>query len=302
MVFPDDAVASEFLRLLRDPQASLPPGVAKRWEALLIDFRKGSRMWPARPPLAPGLRQTPEFAALGQSWGGSVDVVVVDEATGSILGIPEDQGWLVDQRSGLEVAYPDAIHACDHISRIGQFQSEGNLPVGASREVFWDEVIMPIWRSAKRATLVDRYLLQGLWRGRKGEHVEWLLGRLADAPGARGSVTLITEAKDPWLSDPEAVLDQLEPFCAGGRIDRLQLHLVPARERGSHLPHDRHIRFDTNAVILHAGFDRLSRANVGDPNGMNWEYRWAEDALSSLRAAEERAVGAHRVRGSERTF
>ena len=160
---------------------------------------------------------------------------------------------------------------------------------------------MPIWRSAKRATLVDRYLLQGLWRGRKSEHVEWLLDRLAGALGGRASVTLITEVRDPWLSDPEAVLDQLEPFFTGGRIDRLQLHLVPARERGSHLPHDRHIRFDTNAVILHAGFDRLSGATVRDPSGMNWEYRWADAALSSLRAAEERAVGAPGVRGAERT-
>lgn len=301
MVFPDDAAASEFLRLLRDPQASLPPGVAKRWETLLIDFRKGSRMWPARPPLAPRLRQAPEFAALGQSWGGSVDVVVVDESTGSILGVPEDHGWLVDERSGLEVAYPDAIHACDHISRIGQFESEGNLPVGASREVFWDEVIMPIWRSSKRATLVDRYLLKGLWNGR-GDHVEWLLGRMADTLGPRGSVTLITEAKEAWQLDPELVLDRLAPVCFGGRIERLQIQLVPSRGGGSHLPHDRHIRFDTSAVILHAGFDRLAGAKVRDPAGMNWEYRWVDHAIGALRAGEERAVGARGVRGSERTF
>lgn len=304
IVFPDDDAVRAFLRFLRDPKATLPPGVGKRWEALLIAFLKGSRMWAERPPLSPPLRPSAELTSLGQSWAKSVDVVVVDADTGSALGVPESEGWLVVGESGLEIAYLDAVSSCDHISRLDQFQEAGHLASGASRELFWDRVLSPLWRTSKHVTLLDRYLLKGFWNGGVVEHVEWLLERMADASGVKGSVTLIAEAREPKQVDLGAVLDRLASICIDGRIGTLRVNLVPERPSGrdARMAHDRHIRFDTNAVSLGAGVDRLSRPTIWDSNGMNWQYRWAEEALSQLRAAEQRAAQMRGTRSAERTL
>lgn len=291
VVFPDEDAAKAFLTFLREQGDALPPGVANRWMELLRSFLKGSRMWAERPPLVPSLGPSARLATLGETWAGAVDVVVVDVATGSSMGIPEADGWLVEGRSGLEFAYPDAVPSCETVSRIDQVHEAGNFPEGTSRELFWDQVLLPLWRTSKHVTLVDRYLLEGWWDGSAVAHVEWLLEHLAGAPGVRGGVTLIAEAKKPEEAHLVAVLDHLSHFCSGGRIDRLQVHLVPRRpHREARMSHDRHIRFDTSAVSLGASFDRLSTPMIRDHEGVNWSYRWADEALRSFRSAERRAT------------
>lgn len=68
------------------------------------------------------------------------------------------------------------------------------------------------------------------------------------------------------------------------------------------MAHDRHIRFGTNAVSLGACVDRLSRPRLWDSDGTNWQYPWAEDALSRLRTVEQRTAQMRGTRSVERTL
>lgn len=298
LVFPDDQAASEFVRFLRTHSETLPPGVAKKWTTVLTDFVQGSRMWAERPPLVPSLHAA-GLAAVAQAWAPAVDVVVVDASTGAALGVPDSEGWMVEDGSGLEVAYPDAVPDGEHLQKISHVRNVGNLAMGRSRELFWSDVIQPIWRSSRRATLVDSYLLKPFRQSRRDEPVEWMLGRMSDAPGMRGAVTLIADAGETHPLGPEDVLERLAPVCAGGRIERLKVHLIPSKGRGKLVPHDRHIRFDTSAVQLGAGFDRLASSLVRDKDGLNWTFRWSKEGIDPLRNAEERALGLRGVESAE---
>ncbi len=296
LVFADGEAAKQFMRRVRDANAPLPAGVGKRWNELALDFLQTNRMRVAEPSLAPPLRSA-KLAEAGRTWGQAVDVAVVDGDTAVALGVPDEDGRLTDPATGFEVALADSVGETVHLAHIKNLRDKGFHPEGASRDEFWQEVLRPIWDMSSRATVLDRYLFKKVWWGTRGEHVQWLLERLAGTSGRKPRrLTLIGEALPDSQADLDQVLRVVDEACRDGGLNEVTVKLVPpGRGRTTHLPHDRHIRFDKAAVYLYAGFDRLSRPTIQAHDGLHWEYKWSPDALAALRDVEARASRARGV-------
>ena len=297
LVFADGEAATQFLRRVREGSSPLPAGVGKRWNELVIDFHKANRMRVAEPSLAPPLRSA-RFEEVSPAWAQAVDVAVIDGDTATALGVPDEDGLLTDSATGFEVALADSIGQTNHLTRIKRLRDKGFHPEGALREEFWGEVVFPIWDVSSRATVLDRYLFKQIWRGARNEQLQWLIQRLAGATVRRPRrITLIGEALADCQVNLDQVLQVVDEACRGGVVDKVTVKLVPPPGRGQtpHLPHERHIRFDNAAVFLGPGFDRLSRSKVTAHDGLHWDYRWSPEALTALRAVEDRAARASGV-------
>lgn len=289
LVFENDLAASEFMDYLKHDAQNLPAGVAKRWRELVLELHKHTRLKAARPPLNYSVSEADEFRALSNAWESDIDVAVVDPDTAKTLGVPENDGNKVSPESGFEVTVADVAVDCHHFETFDSLIDRGVYSNGSTRDSFWRDVLYPLWFSSRKAIILDRYLLKGwLEYGWKDEHVQWLARMLAHSRGPQGDLTLICETPQMSASYFDGALETLKSMSSGGRLRSIELVLIPGDWGRRRLPHDRHIRFDSAAVSLHAGFGRLSRPIISPLDGMRWQYITDKKSLSSLQSDEDR--------------
>ncbi len=284
LVFDSDDSARDFLADLRASSQTLPAGVAKRWQELMVDFLKNGRARAVRPSLT----KSTTLDAWARSWASDVDVAVVDWQTASDLHVPEDEGWVVHPSTQFEVASADVAADCHHFTQMQELADRGIFPKGTPRDEIWRTVLEPMWRTSKHAAIIDRYLFKYLWQERTNDHLRWLLDKMSASSGSGAKhLTLIGQDLESYSWDPLATLSALELACTGHAISSIDLHLVTGP--GSLMTHDRHIRFDCGAIKLGGGFDRLSSRTVRDEDGLGWQFIADPGALRQLQQAETRS-------------
>ncbi|MGO4342874.1 hypothetical protein [Pedococcus sp. 2YAF34] len=292
---------------LLDQIRSQPPAVRKRWEVVMSTLASSRRLVRRQPPCEVPLYEIAELAQMRQLWTDQADVIVVDGNRAQQYGIAEPPNRLSDRPSALELATGRAARRSETIENFQALAERANHEQGAAREQFWREVLEPMARLSNEVVVLDRYLFRQLVQQDTGrrpaqpEHVQWLAEKL-DAtmlPGSR--VVLLADDEAPAdrsrMAPPRQVsagelADTLRR--AGGnrpwrRLEQVKIVVGPWRQRGSLLPHDRHIRFNINAAIsIPQGFSRLSAPVIEDEDGLNWHYRHGASAVSPLVAAERR--------------
>lgn len=300
LVFASADEARALAKVLNSEEG-LPPGASKKWKGLFEEFlaRSPKRAEVLSPPASFSFAAAHQLDELRTVWAGKAEVAVLDDEQGDRLGIPLDEGWLAVGDGQLEVAIGSSATHCQRLTRFQDMMDRGFAPVGSPREAFWEDVLHPLARVSRTATVVDRYLLKDLLGDARrvgSEHVLWLLQHLEASLRANGLVTLIVERLNTETA--QDVLHAIDDSWPRGRGRRtaIEVILVPKSVpgRGSvRFPHDRHIRFDVGAaVVVPAGFDRLRGPTIWDPDGMKWDYKWAAEPLAALRTAEQRCMQA----------
>lgn len=279
---------------------ALPAGVGQKLVAALVELGKLGRVHFGESFDTKPLASYQHVEALKQAWSGKLEVAVFDQSGAEALGVPEDDGMIqVDE--DLEVARLFALSGTRAFSNLRVVADTGHLPFDSPREAFWRDVLRPLARSSKVVTIIDQYLLGGLWHRNerrpqsyrwRPEHVVWLLENLdrTAPPGTQMELLTVVEDSDARSQKAEAAASLVREFwdrSRGGRLDRVRLSVVGTR-RG--FPHDRHIRFSSGAAItVDAGLDRLREPRIWDQSGMAWGYKWRKEALAPLRDREAQA-------------
>lgn len=291
--------AKRFAASVRQSSA-LPDGVSQKLVAALVELGKLGRVDFGESAGTRPLASYQQVEALKQEWSGRVEVAVFDQSGAATLGIPDDEG-VIEVSEDLEVARLFALSATRAFSHLRVVADTGHLVHDSPRDVFWRDVLRPLARSSKVVTVVDQYLLGGLWHRSdrrpnsyrwRPEHVVWLLENLdrTAPPGAQVELLTVVEDSDARSQKAEAAAQLVREFwnrSHGGRLDRVRLSVVGTR-RG--FPHDRHIRFSSGAAItVDAGLDRLREPRIWDQSGMAWGYKWRKEALTPLRDREAQA-------------
>lgn len=200
-----------------------------------------------------------------------------------------------------------SIREAEPISALEAAAELGHLPLGESRENFWEAVLEPLAGPAKTVTILDRYVLKGMqnsaWNHPRSRHwdddvLTWLLLRIDGMPGPAVEVDICAGVGQPGLpATAEDALKLVESSWVArdnGRIRAINLHVGDWANTGSWLPHDRHIRFGHVQVLAFpSGLDRLGRRYVQDSDGMKWEYKWHASQSRSFQDAENRVRKAH---------
>lgn len=297
----DNSQAESLVNLLRTKPGQLPAGRAREWLELLTAFIKDRRRFERLPDgLWDETRQQSSVSAFQDAVRAYLDIAVVGVAEAERLRLGYD-----DDESVPEITRADWASTCDTFRRFADIADAGHLPMGASRDNFWRDILRPLAQASRSVVVIDPYLYSGLRNHRPRatpEHVCWLLENL-DGALQGGTVTFIgPEPDDDRRPGPQTAQETLDLILrnwqrSDSRVRELEVVLVPRRRwegqrsvKGD-LPHDRHIRFSAGpATILNSGFDRLRSRLVTDKDGMNWSYRWLPDALEPLRAAEERCL------------
>jgi len=297
LLFASNEDAMRFAALVRR-STSLPPGVGQKWATALVELNKLGRVSVDKTMGERSLASFDEVDTFKQAWAGRVEVAVFDQRGAEALGVPEDDGFVNFEESDLEVARLFALSGTRAFSHLRTVAETGYLEYDAPREAFWRDVLQPLARPSKVVTILDRYLLSGLWRRNEHrpqsyrwepEHVVWLLDKLGDAMPAGAQVELLTVVDDEFVRTNKAesagrLIREFWKRADRGRLGEIRLSVAGDRRN---FPHDRHIRFSSGtAIIFGAGLDRLSRPRVWDESGMAWSYKWHPDALRPLRERE----------------
>lgn len=291
--------AAALVALLKNHADMLPPGMAQRWRLLLADFVKDRWRFESMVPQPDvPLSEARDRIALTRNLSGRVDLAVLDDEQGLAVGLDGDN----DDDTDPELSYARWAVASNHFTRFQELVDRGTVSHGHPRSEFWADVLGPLARASRTAVVIDKYLFTGLDKrpGRDPEQVIWLLESL-DSAMRRGSITLIGQEgrgassaadvaetiRTRWRRHPNRGVRELRVVLVPGRK-----WTPPERARATvSMPHDRHVRFGVGgAVILPAGFDRLSSPLIWDKDGMNWQYKWQPDSVRSLRSAETRCL------------
>lgn len=296
IVLESSDAAKELVRFLKQHDDALPPGVRKKWMDLAIDFLKTNRMTTAKPALSLSPTTAQGFNSLSNAWSREIDVALVDPQAAETLGVPEDEGQMVSPETGFEVVIADVATNSYHFDAIKHLVAQGSLGQGESRELFWKDVLEPLWSVSRNAVVLDRYLFSGfLEKGWKDEHVQWLSRKLAHARGPVGKLTLIGQDFRPSETKFQRACDNLLRLATEGRLHSIDLVLVPPDNwKPRDYPHDRHIRFDSGAIMPLAGFDRLSRPKISHSEGMNWKFLLSSNS-GALQESERKGRSEARV-------
>lgn len=298
LVFASADEARALAKVLKGEEG-LPPGASKKWTGLFEEFltRSPKRAEVLNPPASFSFGVAHQLDELRTAWAGRADVAILDDEQGDRVGIPLEEGWLAVGDGQFEVATGSSAAHCRRLTRFQDMMDRGFAPVGSSREIFWEDVLGPLARVSRTASVVDRYLfkdLLGNTRRVDSEHVVWLLQHLEASLRGNGPVTLIAERFTTETA--QDVMQAIDASWPRGRTRSFEIVvvLVPkgmTSRRNVRFPHDRHIRFDVGAaVVVPAGFDRLRGSTIRDPDGMKWDYKWAAEPLAVLRSAEQRCV------------
>lgn len=153
----------------------------------------------------------------------------------------------------------------------------GFAPVGSPREAFWEDVLHPLARVSRTATVVDRYLLKDLLGDARrvgSEHVLWLLQHLEASLRANGLVTLIVERLNTETA--QDVLHAIDDSWPRGRGRRTAIEVYGLEERAGKgqrpIPaRPAHPIRRWRSCRGWAGFDRLRGPTIWDPDGMKWD-------------------------------
>lgn len=292
--------AKRFAASVRQSSA-LPDGVSQKLVAALVELGKlgrvdfGESAGTTRP-----LGTYQQVEAFKLAWSGRVEVAVFDQSGAEALGVPDDDG-VIEVSEDLEVARLFALSGTRAFSHLRFIADTGHVAFDSPRDAFWRDVLRPLARSSKVVTVVDQYLLGGLWYRSdrrpqshrwSPEHVVWLLENLdrTAPPGTQVELLTVVEDNDARSQKAEAAAQLVREFwnrSHAGRLDRVRLSVAGTR-RG--FPHDRHIRFSSGAAItVDAGLDRLREPRIWDQSGMAWGYKWRKEALTPLRDREAQA-------------
>jgi hypothetical protein len=303
LVFSNEPELLDLVRAIKDGPG-LSQEARKRWVETVIHMRTHERISVGRPPTDGDLASIHTLAGLRDRCRSGVDVAVIGTSQSIEVGVPEETGFLVDDRDQLEIA--TAVGA-PHSPRLANFQASTEasfLPHGSEREQFWTDVLGPMALGSRSAVVLDGYLFESLialeegrpWtRGWRTEHVVWLLEHLDLTMASGAHVELLTTRKAKGTAYSAAELcRQVQARWSpapDGNISKVTV-AVCRPKKGQKFPHDRHVRFSTGvAVELFAGFDRLREEHVWDEDGMKWLYRWRPSAVGALKAMEQRSRG-----------
>lgn len=299
--FVDQDAQREFLESLRDLR-STSSGARREWLELYMSLRELNRI-----EVSTSTRETDDVTsdprvALRAKLSGLADVAVIGSAESQSFSILSDLGYHADPRVLPDIALPSAVLATPVVTAITDRDAGGFMPYGSAREEFWETILRPVASGGKQAVVLDRFLLSTVERrlsrhqpvgAADAAHVTWLLRKLDSVLALGSKVELICARVSPKsgvddLAIAEALMNSWNP-SGEGAIGELSL-TISKPEKPTDFPHDRHVRFSNgSAVVLPAGFDRLSDAKIWDKAGAKWNYSASPDFLAGLRRDEGRA-------------
>lgn len=307
VLFPSDEHAKLMIRSLGD-RGVFTVDDETRWKEILVRLKNAKRLRSAyaeesaqiarsisEESISSGvLEPLPETRVIVVN-GGLLKLVFRDVAQGHAR-LPD----------GSTLALPDALDELEEFRVLLDLKNRSFHPLGTSRMEVWRELFAPLVRVSRSIVLFDRYLLQDFYGGRQNdsspEHVRWFLERISTeaAPDARVTLVFETGGRSNVPSDPMQVLADLDSVSGFSLNTQQSVEVVVGdwvRDRG--LPHNRHIRFGGLGYRLIEGFDRLSKADIRDQSGFNWQFLSSTEAVNALVAAENRVRTSPFTRSSE---
>lgn len=293
------------LQALIKSGSSLPQREIIAWKEAVLALVSQNRLKVERPSMAHGLSDI--------SSEGELNAVADLHPEIPVLVLTEEQlDKLFPERSDADDTASRyvsgvSIREAEPIARMATRAKKGNLPLGAPRDTFWQDVLAPLAEPVKNITVLDRYIFRGMqsWSDKlPNSHwwdrdvLTWLLDSIAESNGLEVEVDILAGVNQPGL--PDSAADALALLRSSWippsncRIRAVNLYVGEWEGANGWLPHDRHIRFGASSIIgVPQGLDRLGRQQVRDQDGMNWNYKWDSIQIKSFLDAETRVRAAH---------
>lgn len=296
IVFRNNAEAMKFIDATR--ASGLSPEIKKQWEVVLQYLHTNKRAGVMKPQDDLSISAISQLTEIESGWAGMVRVIILESHKAEAVGVPPDQGVLDDCSAELELATLHSATLTRAVSHLRELAASAVFPF-STRDSFWNQVLEPVAEISQSATILDKFIFKELWFRAKQPHrfararpeqIVWLLHKLDESMCEGSLVEIIGYATpdDPSAERTAELIRSAWQPSSQGHLAKVQLS-VAREHRG--FPHDRHLRFNTSiGISLNAGFDRLSRPDCWDVNGMSWSYIYMPHDVEALRQREAQAL------------
>lgn len=285
----NDAVA------LLEAIEQLSPDARERWGAVLVALDACNRL--RRGEGHQTVRELVNVDHLPEDLHETLDLIVVSETAAERQHLPLEVGFAQREREP-ELCVAESFTNCATVERVQRLRGRGNFPPSTAREAIWKAVFALPAELSTEATLLDRYFLNDLLRGRgRGrDHAEWFIRALDRTMAHNSSLRLLCEV--PADGNPpkplteeklkRAVRDRIIPIVGRGRLAKLEVVLAPWFKLHEDAPHNRHLRFLSGvAITTPEGFDRLDKQEVAGIDGFSWSAVTSASMLGDLGKRED---------------
>lgn len=240
-----------FLSAIRE----LPQSVRDLWLTAYSQLRQQLAM----PPAPLGLHYIDDVVALDANWAGKTDVAVAEQDRALIIGVPEEQAYLISD-GGIEVVRFDLLYESATLRRL-VLLSQSRIRANVRREAVWNERFNSRAKYAKYVVICDRYAGLDLVRhyesnGTIESGLRWILHRIELSGTCYVSLILAAEEGNEQVQVAQAVT-RLASELKRRKIRDIKLSLASDRVF-MHYGHDRHLRFDHHVYALGQGMKLFS--------------------------------------------
>jgi hypothetical protein len=243
--------SEHFLSTIR----SFPQNIRGLWLTAFTRMRQEMAALPAPLPLS----QIDTLDDLDEQWYGKTDIAVAERDRAFVMGMPDDDAYLVSER-GIELVRFDLLHESATLRRLSLL-SQSRVGSNVRREKVWCERFEPIARHAKHVVICDRYAGLDLARhydsdGYPGSGLRWVLQQLDLSATCYISLILAAEEGNQKEAVIRAVM-RVASELKRRRVRDIKLTLA-SDEIFKKYAHDRHLRFDRYTYALGQGIKLFS--------------------------------------------
>lgn len=237
------------MAILEAIRAQESPSVRTLWEKYMQAYRQYGRI---RSEELSGTTHDSLLAPVLHSAQAQLDLVLVGEELKGALEVSSPQGWVDSAAEQPELAIAYQVNRTKTKARLGQLR-EVNYPLGASRDVIWDEVFQKPVSISGSAHLLDRYFL-------KGDGYGWFIAKLEQNLEPGSELTLLGEL--PKEVQEDALESQIrERLPTLKNLSRIRVVLSASwdkekrtgkgrrSDRTPYGPHNRHLRLPCGVNI-----------------------------------------------------